>query len=159
MIDGTVLGGTMTRGVAVRGDEVFVSCWAQDQVRVLHRSSLEHLSTLPLSRPAGLVVDGRGRLLAISGRDLAVREGSAWQVLISRVARRPFALAIAADGHLLVADMGEPCRVLEYTPAGKLVRSYGQPGELPGTIRTDRLYAPTGVAAAADVRSMSRNSC
>ena len=150
MIDGTVLGGTMTRGVAVRGDEVFVSCWAQDQVRVLHRVSLEQLSTLPLPRPAGLAVDGSGRLLAISGRDLVVRVGMAWRVLIPRVARRPFALAVAADGHLLVSDMGEPCRVLEYTPAGRLVRSYGQPGELPGKIRTDRLYAPTGVAAATD---------
>ena len=149
-IDGTVLRGTMIRGLAVRGEQVFVSCWAQDQIRVFHRDRLEQIDRLPLPRPAGLAIDARGRLLAISGRDLVVRDGSAWRVLIRRVARRPFALATAPDGHLLVSDMGDPCRVLEYTLDGKLVRLYGQPGALPGTIRTDRLYAPTGVATAAD---------
>ena len=146
VIEGQVLGQTSVRGVAVQGRSVYVSCWAQNLIRVYDRETLEPAGTLPLAKPAGLAFDRQQRLLAISGRDLVRHEQDAWRVIVSRVARSPYGLTVSDNNHTFVTDLGDPCRLLEYGSDGRLVSSYGRPGPLPGPIQTDRLYAPTGVA-------------
>ena len=141
---------TKTRGVAVSQGRVYVSCWAQDQIRIFDHQTLAAVETLSVPRPGGLAFDPGGRLWVISDGDLVCRENDRWRVVVARAGRRPYGLTVSGEGHVWITDLGDPCRLLEYTLEGKRLRSYGVAGSLQGVIHRDRLYAPTGVACGAD---------
>ncbi|MEE3373263.1 MAG: LamG-like jellyroll fold domain-containing protein [Planctomycetota bacterium] len=150
VIERQLWGRTATRGVIADRERVYVSCWGQNQIRIFDRQTLAARGTLSLPRPGGLAFDPEGRLWAISGGDLVRREEGRWKVVVPRAGRRPYGLTVSGEGHLWITDLGDPCRLLEFTLEGKRLRSYGSPGTLQGVIHRDRLYAPTGVACAAD---------
>ncbi|MBB73837.1 MAG: hypothetical protein CMJ75_04905 [Planctomycetaceae bacterium] len=150
VIERQVCGKTATRGVVADSERVYVSCWAQNQIRIFDRRTLAGRGTLSLLRPGGLAFDPAGRLWAISGGDLVRREKGHWRIVVPRAGRRPYGLTVSGEGRLWLTDLGDPCRLLEFDLEGRRLRSYGAPGTLQGDIHRDRLYAPTGIACAAD---------
>ncbi|HEY8369003.1 MAG TPA: NHL repeat-containing protein, partial [Thermodesulfobacteriota bacterium] len=104
----------------------------------------------PLAGPSAVAVDRAGRVwVAEPQADRVIRlpdrAASTPRVATPEGAlRRPLGLAAAPDGTLLVADTGNH-RIVRLAPDGRIVATYGGPGDDPGEFER-----PAAVAAAPD---------
>ena len=112
-----------------------------------------------LSSPEGVALSNSGGVVYVAdtGDSAIMRFGSSGQPLgrLGSVAlERPEAVAVAPDGSVYVADAGLQ-RILELSPSGTLLASWGRPRSGPG-----RLEEPAGIAvdSAGDVLVSDRRA-
>ncbi|RDJ97822.1 hypothetical protein [Paraburkholderia lacunae] len=94
------------------------------------------LQTTPLVDPRGLAFDGRGRLLALSGKQLVrfdVNYGDALEVsspqrVVATGLEDPQAVTLDSSGKIYVSDLGRSHQVKVFSPDGAHVRVIGHPG-------------------------------
>jgi len=155
VIEGQLLARTNVRGIAVRGDRVYVSLYLGNRIEVFDKNTLAKLSSIELDRPAGLAFDSGGRLLAVSDTKVVrlTDSGKLDRVMVEKGLAHPYGLAVGPNDDIYVTDMGDPCRLLRFGPDGCPKATLGRGGRLDGRITADKLYAPTGVAVGADGRT------
>jgi len=112
------------------------------------------VAEVPVNAPRGLAVSPDGRhLLAISGQTIVrfpFPPAGEPTAVVSEGLKEPSQLAIDRDGNIYVSDQGTH-QVQVFTPAGKPLRTLGQPGgpQL-GPYDSRRMARPQGIAISAD---------
>ena len=140
-------------GVAVKGDEIFISDFIGS--RVLVHSAQTGLKTgeFPLAGPRGLWLHADGRLYAAclrGGKGVVTRvdlETKAETVVVADGLELPHGLALDAAGDIYVSDLGDAQQVKRFS-RGSFVRAYGKKGGRGylGRVDTDAFLYPFGLA-------------
>ena len=121
-------------GLAVHDGLVVMAFTHQDKLIFADARRRSVVGEVPFPSPRGLTFDRQGRLYVISGsavRRFSVTPGKAGladgTTFVDGLAepRRTF---VADDGTLYVADWGTSHQIKAFSPAGKLLRTIGEPG-------------------------------
>lgn len=151
-------GGRTGDSLAVWNARVFASV-PQDHaiyvVRVQDPDGRRLQGKIPFESPRGLAFDRQGRLLVVgAGRvhrltldpDRAAIVRS--EVLVREGLEDGQQIALDADGNLYVGDWGGQHVVKQFSPTGRLTRTFGRPGgpQLGGEFDYDRMHYPKGLA-------------
>lgn len=136
-------------GIAARDGVLVCSLVRQDQLLVVDVKSGTITARVNLANPRGLAFDGRGQLLALSGKRL-VRFASLSaqpETIIADGLDDPRHLAIGTGGEYWITDRGTSHQVKRFSAAGKLVGVLGKAGA-PAIGPYDPLHLnnPNGVA-------------
>lgn len=145
--------------VAVYNDVAVVSVPGDNQLVLIDTKAKRVLSRVALDAPMGVSFDEQGNLFAISGKTvkqfkLQVEEKQAPSLgegkdLITSDLEAPYNLTVDTQGggNLFVVDLGKSHQVKVFSPAGKLLRTIGQPGGLQlGHYNEARMQHPNAVA-------------
>jgi len=117
-------------GIAAHDAKLVCSMVRQNELLVVDVKKGKIASRIGLASPRGLAFDGKGRLLALSGKQLVRFDTlvSKPKTVISRGLQDPRYLAVDAKGNILVSDRGDTHQVKTFSPAGKLLGVIGKPG-------------------------------
>lgn len=122
-------------GLAVRNGLVVVALGIYNQLLFVDAKAGRVVSTTTLERPRGLAFDRRGRLFAVSGRNVVRFEGAGPQgplshatVLVAAGLEDPQQLTLDQAGNLYVSDLGGSHQVKVFSAEGKFRRAIGRAG-------------------------------
>ncbi len=136
-------------GIAARDGLLVCSLVRQNELLVVEIKTGKIASRIALENPRGLGFDAEGRLLALSGRKL-VRFASLSvkpETVIASGLDDPRHVTVELDGNILIADRGASHQVKRFSPAGKLIDTFGKPGALAvGPYDPLHLNSPNGIA-------------
>lgn len=124
-------------GIAVIGDEIFVSNFSKDAILVFDKTSGKKVRELTCVGPRGLAASDGDLLVASytageNGRILRFEGGrGAGKVVVHEGLNAPFAVVEDQAGNLYVSDLGKSQQLKVFSPDGKLVRSVGREGGRP----------------------------
>lgn len=131
-------------GLAVLGEQVFVSCYSQNKIYVADAGTGKVAGELSCPGPRGLAAGPGGDLFAVSyvpGKNAeVVRFGKATgnpATVIRGGLEAPFDVAVAADGSIAVTDLGKSQQVKIFDGTGKAVKTLGVEGGRPWQGRYD----------------------
>lgn len=151
-------GGRTGDSLAVWNARVFASVPQDNAIYVVDVQAAEGKrlqGKIPLQSPRGLAFDAQGRLLvatekqvkrltidpaspAILREEIVIREGleDAQQITLD------------AAGNIFVGDWGSQHNVKQFSPEGRLLRTFGKPGgpQLGNNFDYDRMHFPKGMA-------------
>ena len=117
-------------GVAVHGDTLAVALARVNEVRLFDKNTLKPLGKYPVADPRGVCYQANGSLLALTGKGIVGLAGNAVADLGSDHLDNPAAIAVDAQGNILVADPGaNHIQVLDKN--GKFLRAVGAAGGRP----------------------------
>ncbi|MFM0013568.1 NHL repeat-containing protein [Paraburkholderia sediminicola] len=123
-------------GLAAYNGLVVVALRGPGQLLFIDAEHHRALRTTPLPDPRGLAFDARGRLLALSGKQLVrvdVNNGDTLRIstpqrVISTGLDDPQSITLDSSGALYVSDWGQSHQVKVFSPDGALVLVIGHPG-------------------------------
>ncbi|MDG3004374.1 hypothetical protein [Paludisphaera mucosa] len=131
-------------GLAIRDDELYVSDYDAEKVRVLATATMKEVRTFAAPLPGPLAVGGDGRVWMIEGKPAKEPYASFYTggaKIVSRTAdgdkgpeiadfENPCALAVDAKGRLLVGGLNKHCQVWIYdvSEKPKKVDTFGAEG-------------------------------
>ena len=140
--DGRGKQGMNLRGLAVRGDVLYVSMHHDDEVLEVNWKTGEVKQALTVDGPSGVAVDRNGTLIVAAGRTVV------WDKAVDQAFSDAYGVAVDADGNVYVTDQGDAMQVKVFDANGKLIRTIGKKGGRPDLGRFDPLgmYKPTGIA-------------
>lgn len=108
----------------------------------------------PVPHPTGVLIDAKGRLIVLSGKQLkrfevdwvAGKLGKA-ETLVSQHLEAPYDLAGDAEGNFYVSDRGASHQVKVFASDGRLVRTIGKiGGQQIGPYDEQKMNNPAGIA-------------
>jgi hypothetical protein len=141
-------------GIACRGNLLYVACTSADRAKSVLRifdlttdQQVRELTTIPSL--TGLAVDGKNRLLAVSGNSVVIVDPDTGETtpLVAEGLDNPRGLAVAGDVALYVINGGTH-QVFAFNAKGKLKRKIGTAGGRSAVGPWDRngMRNPSGVA-------------
>jgi hypothetical protein len=138
------------KGLAVSGSSLYVSLGFEDTILELDWKTGRQVRAFSVPRPAGLAVDGSGRLLAVSDRRLVrvdTRSGAVNPVVTAGLSY-PWGVAVDRAGNVYVTDQGSAMDVKVFDATGRLLRTVGKPGGRPwiGRYDPEGMLLPAGIA-------------
>lgn len=143
-------------GLAAHGGKVYVSSYSLGKIFIVDGETARPLGELPCPGVRGLACDTAGNLLAVSWLPaksqvlgFAAGAGAAVPVITSGL-EMPWQLATAADGRILVSDLGKSQQVKVFDRGGHPVKALGERGGRPwqGRYHPDQkaFLVPSGIA-------------
>ena len=119
-------------GLAYHQGKLYMSSYLQDRILVIDAEKGETEGEISIPAPVGLAVDPKGRLLAVSGKQVMVIETQTGKTepLISDL-EAPVALTTDRQGNIYVSDWAREMCVKVYSPDGKFLRRIGKRGGRP----------------------------
>jgi len=130
-------------GLAITADRIYASVGVNDELFVIERTTGKILKKVTLPSPRGLAVT-KDALLVVSAEQVLkyTLDGDPAGVIIAKGPfQAPSAIAVNADGMILVGDSGRydpdpeyeggSRQVLAFDAGGKLLRKMGKPGGAP----------------------------
>lgn len=136
-------------GIAAYDGLLICSLVRQNELLVVDIPSGKITTHIPLPNPRGLAFDEKGRLLALSGRELVrfATMSAEPETVIASGLEDPRHLTVDREGNILITDRGTSHQVKRYSSAGKLLGTIGKPGEpVVGPYDPLHLNTPSGVA-------------
>ncbi|MGB2823613.1 MAG: hypothetical protein WBF17_21715 [Phycisphaerae bacterium] len=135
--------------IAARNGKLVCSMVRQNELLVVDIKEGRIASRIGLANPRGLAFDSKGRLLALSGKQLVRFDtlSDKAQTLIAEGLDDPRHVAVDAKGNILISDRGDSHQVKMFSPVGKLLGAIGKPGA-PAVGPYDPLHMnnPSGLA-------------
>lgn len=145
-------------GLAISGNELFVSEKEGNKVHVYSKDSLKPLRSFAVKSPGQLTFDKKGTLWITQAKNAGVsgqvvhysKQGKQLPGTVTNV-ENPSAIALDNQGRLLIADNGTKQQILIYNVANKptQVGTFGQKGGIyagvPGEIKDLKFYGISGV--------------
>ena len=141
------------QAMSVSKDMIVLSL-ACGQLAILDANSAKLLKTLPVAGMTSLAFSRDGKLYGLVGnKTLAINteNGTTTPISVSGLGNAA-ALAVDADGNLLIADRGPDNQVKAFSPDGKLVYTCGQKGGRP----LHGVWQPEGMLQASSVATDSK---
>ncbi|MBI4023825.1 MAG: hypothetical protein HY360_02525 [Verrucomicrobia bacterium] len=138
-------------GLAASKDRLYCSLYLDNKVVALDKKTFQIAETYSVARPAGLVYDGKKRVLYAVNENSVVMVGLQTTTVtpfITKGLECPFGLALDAQGNLWVSVRGQQMQVLCFNPKGELIQSIGKLGGRPwiGKYDPDGLLMPSGIS-------------
>jgi hypothetical protein len=147
-------------GLATRGNELYVSDFAANRLRVYDTETMKELRSFNVASPGGIAVDKQGNLWIINSKNGSNPAKIGYYSPQGQLLRReitnivePTAIAVDRQNRLLVAENGPRQQVLIYENKDQpvLVSSFGTQGGVyagvPGEIQDLKFYGLTGVGS------------
>ena len=160
-------GDPLVWGLAAGAGRVYVSLPWRDVVEVYEvvtgagavELKLKAEESIPVSKPAGLALDGKGNLLVVAAAekrvvqfDLKTRQS---KPLVKEL-ESPLAIARSADGTLYITETAPINQIKKFGADGRLLATFGKKGGPPGAATSgtayaaDSFYQPCALAANPD---------
>lgn len=143
-----------TRGMALMGDELYISFFLEDRVEVRDSATGELRRFFSIPGPAGIVADPERNELLVVGRQAVYRcdtRGGHRRKIVSSGLSMPWGLARdVSAGKLYVADQfhdgntGHKIKVFSEN-TGETIEVFGADDALDGRVVENELFAPTGL--------------
>lgn len=126
-------GGPNPRGLAVRGDRLYVSLYREDKIEIWDTAAGKRIGEiLGIPRPQGLAMDAAGNLFAASGaRILCIGPDKKVRLAVTQDLVAPYGVAADAAGNLFVTDLGASQQVKKFSPDGLILWASGRRGGRP----------------------------
>lgn len=139
-------------GLAVDQDHLYVSIFPDDKVLVLDKKDASPIRSVTVPAPRGLAVAQDGSLLVASAKRILKLDKNQPTVLVGDGLEAPWGLAVKKNGNFVVSDLGSSQQVKEFSPDGKLVKTYGKKGgrALSGRYQAGDFMRPAGLAPTDD---------
>ncbi|QFS47019.1 hypothetical protein [Nostoc sphaeroides] len=147
-------------GLATVGNELYVSDFATNRIRVYHTDTMKELRSFTVANPGAITIDPQKNLWIIQSKNGSkpakiLHYSQSGKQLPQQIADivEPTAIAIDHQGKLLVAENGPRQQMLIYDIKDKptQVGSFGSKGGIyagvAGEVRDLKLYGLTGVGA------------
>jgi len=135
--------------IAARDGKLLCSMVRQNELLVVDIREGEIASRIGLANPRGMAFDSKGRLLALSGKQLVRFDtlSTKPKTVISRGLQDPRHVAADGRGNTLISDRGDSHQVKVFSSGGKLLGAIGKPGA-PAVGPYDPLHMnnPSGLA-------------
>ncbi len=140
-------------GLAVYNARLVAALPKMNQLLWVDAKKRTIIGTSALEGPRGVAFDGKGRLLALSGKRLLrydVGENPTTlpepKVVIASGLEDPQGMTLDSSGRVYISDWGDSHQVKIFSPEGKLIRAIGHPGA-PKAGRYDPLHMnhPKGI--------------
>ena len=136
-------------GIAAHDGLLVSAMVRQNELLIVDIKEGKITNRIALTSPRGVRFDTRGRLLALSGKQL-VRFASLSakpETIIANGLDDPRHISVDAAGNFLIADRGDSHQVKRFSPAGKQVSTIGKPGApMVGPYDPLHLNNPNGLA-------------
>jgi hypothetical protein len=136
-------------GIAARDGVLVCALVRQNELLVVDAAQGKITSHITLANPRGLAFDDKGRLLALSGRQLLrfAQLAAKPETIITKGLEDPRHVTTDAKGRFLITDRGASHQVKLFSVAGKLTGTIGKPGA-PSVGRYEPLHLnnPNGLA-------------
>lgn len=143
-------------GIAVRGNELFVSDYNGSRILVLDAATGAEKRSIPCPKPRGLCCTGDTLLVAQLAKDLSAGRivaipctGGEMRTIVANNLTAPYGIAADLSGRIHVSDLGESQQVKTFSADGRLLRTLGRKGGRAylGKIDPDSFLMPFGIAA------------
>ena len=141
------------RGAAVWKGRLLISDYHYNLIRVHDTTTGELIEKWEsIAEPNGIAVHNGDEVYIVSGKKiLAINpDGKVVREVVSQGVERPGALAVGPKGNLYVVDLGIPNQVKVFDPGGQLLKTFGSSDPFHGTVRSDKLGIPRGIAVDGD---------
>ncbi|AFY45112.1 NHL repeat containing protein [Nostoc sp. PCC 7107] len=140
-------------GLATVGNELYVSDYATNKIRVYNSETMQELRSFSVANPGAIAIDKQANIWVLQNQNKILRYSPTGKQLPQQITNipKPTAIAIDHQGRLLVADNSQRQQVLIYNIKNQPVQvgTFGTKGGVyantPGEVQALKLYGITGI--------------
>ena len=135
-------------GLAHHRGKLYVPLLFENRVAVYDAATMKEVASLACPSPRRIALNRQGQIFAISGHEVLRLEGDGTRrtALIAGL-DTPWGITIASDAKIYVTDCGDSQQLKVFSPAGKLLRTFGRKGgHRGGRVSFDLLDMPLAVS-------------
>jgi len=143
--------GQKGRGIAVHGDEAYISYTNMNYVTAIDLAQNKVLGNSPIQNPSGCAFDSEGQFYILSGNDLLRGKPTGYGLMEAETLLtsldEPHGLFITDDDQFFISEWGDKHTITIFNSAFKPIKSLGTPGPLvTGPYDSTHMQRPLGMA-------------